>query len=150
MKKNDLLNLAMLGISAGLLMTSCERRDNKPQTPSTHSAAIHQMPADIQSFYSQLSPDAQQKFLQMDNLHRKMSVEMLNHGPQGQNSCKGLGGCQGISHSCAGLNDCKGQGGARPLSNPNQAVDVQYNNQHQQRGHTTEVLNQEEQETTNA
>jgi hypothetical protein len=149
MKKNELLNLAMLGVSVGLLVTGCERRENKPKNPTTHSAAI-QMPADMQAFYSNLSPDAQQKFLQMDNLHRKMSVEMLNHGPHGQNSCQGLGGCQGISHSCAGLNDCKGQGGARALTNPNQAVDVQYNNQYQQRGHTTELLNQEDQESTSA
>jgi hypothetical protein len=33
------------------------------------------------------------------------------HGCAGQNSCKGLGGCQSGDHGCKFKNSCKGKGG---------------------------------------
>ena len=35
------------------------------------------------------------------------------HAGNGQNDCKGQGGCKTDKHACKGQNDCKGQGGCK-------------------------------------
>lgn len=127
-KKRDLVALALLGISAGLFATGCHQQ--KGNAENQNGSAMMQMNPDMQAFYNSLSADAQKKFMNMDNQHRRMAMEMLNQNGVGQNSCKGLGGCKTASHDCGGKNSCKGQGGPA-IHDANKAVDVQYQNQMQ-------------------
>ena len=120
MKKRDLATLAMIGVSAGLLIGGCQQGRNTP--PRSNTAAAEQVSPDMQSFYSSLSADSKRKFMELDNQHRMMAIEMANQSDYGQNQCSGMGGCKADGH-----------GG--PVSrDPNKAVDAQYKNQMQQRG----------------
>jgi len=125
MKKKDLATLAMLGISAGLMVNGCQKGSH---SPGNKAAADEQMSSDMQSFYSALSPDAQKKFMQLDAQHKMMAIEMAQQSCNGKNKCAGMGGCSTSQHQCAGKNSCKGQGGT-PVKDPNKAVETQYNNQ---------------------
>ena len=139
MKKRDLASLAMIGISAGLLVAGCQTKPSHPPGGSRgNTAAAEQMSPDMQSFYNNLSPEAQQKFMQMDAQHRMMAMEMTEQNCKGQNACKGLGGCKGATHACAGKNGCKGQGEGPPVRDPNKAVDIQY--QMNQRGQMNNTM----------
>jgi hypothetical protein len=137
MKKKNLVTLALLGISAGLSVGGCQKKD--PTTAGGANTA-EQMSPDMQSFYNSLSPDAQQKFLQLDAQHKMMSIEMAQQGCNGKNKCAGMGGCATTQHACAGKNGCKGQGGA-PVRNPNKAVEIQYTNQMGARKQTSNGMN---------
>jgi hypothetical protein len=130
MKKRDLAKLAMLGISAGLIVGVFEKRGGTG-TPG-QALADEQMSSDMQAFYNSLSPEAQQKFNQLDAQHKMMAVEMAHQNCSGKNKCAGMGGCSTAQHACAGQNGCKGQGGS-PVKDANKAVDIQYQNQTNQR-----------------
>lgn len=127
-KKVDLAALAMIGLSAGMLV-GCQQKDGRP---NSNTSAAEQSTPDAQAFYDSLSDDAKAKFNALDSQHQKMAMEMLNQDGYGKNSCKGMGGCKNDKHACAGQNDCKGQGGA-PITDPNKAVEAQFNNQTKQR-----------------
>lgn len=131
MKRRDLTTLAMIGISAGLVVGGCQN-DGRDGRSNNKAAADEQMSPDMKSFYSSLSSDMQQKFMQLDAQHKMMAVEMANQSCNGKNKCSGMGGCATAEHQCAGQNGCKGQGGA-PIKDPNKAVEAQYNNQMGQR-----------------
>lgn len=129
MKKRELAKLAMLGISAAM-MVGCKAQGDasaEDQPPSDQ-----QLSSDMQSFYNSLNPEAQQKFNQLDAQHKMMAVEMAQQSCNGKNKCSGMGGCSTSQHACAGQNSCKGQGGA-PVKDPNKAVEVQFKNQTNQR-----------------
>lgn len=132
MKKNDLAMLAMIGISAGLMMGGCEKNNHPDRNKAS---AAEQMSPDMQSFYNSLTSDAQKKFMQLDAQHKMMAVEMAHQGCKGQNKCAGMGGCGNADHKCAAQNSCKGQGGA-PVKDASKAVEAQYNNQMGQRKNT--------------
>ena len=127
MKKRDVAALAVLGISAGLVVGGCGQK-NGSSSNRVEAAEHGQMSPDMQAFYASLSPDAQKKFMALDAQHKMMVMEMANQGCNGQNSCRGMGGCANAKNSCAGENACKGQGGA-PVKNADEAVDVQYRHQ---------------------
>lgn len=129
MKKRNLATLAMLGIGVGLAVGGCQQQGNKG---NNKGSADEQMSPDMESYYKSLSPDAQQKFMQLDAQHRMMAVEMAHQSCSGKNKCAGMGGCATASHKCAGKNSCKGQGGA-PIKDANKAVEAQYQNQMNQR-----------------
>lgn len=139
MKKCDLATLAMIGISAGLMVSGCQQK-NGTNPSSNKASAAEQLSPDMQAFYSSLSPEAQQQFMQLDAQHKMMAVEMANQSCNHKNSCAGMGGCASVEHQCAGQNGCKGQGGA-PVKNPNKAVEVQYKNQTSQRQSTNGGMN---------
>jgi hypothetical protein len=40
-----------------------------------------------------------------------LNAEKEKHACQGQNSCKGKGGCKSSENGCKGKNSCKGKGG---------------------------------------
>lgn len=122
MKKKDLLTISLLGISAAIALSGCNQSKRKPSTE-----ASEQMSPDVQAFYNSLSPEAQKKFNELDPQHQMMSMEMTKQKCNSRNECRGLGGRKG-GHTCAGLNACKGQGGA-PVTDPNKAVDAQFNAQ---------------------
>ena len=133
MKRHDLAMLAILGISAGLGVTSCQQQQRPEGAPKNNKAsAAEQISPDMQAFYSSLSSDAREKFIQLDAQHKMMAVEMANQSCSGKNKCSGMGGCGTAEHKCSGQNACKGQGGA-PVRDPNKAVNVQYTNQMNQR-----------------
>ncbi len=134
MKKKDLASLAVIGISAGLIVSGCEQNvsnekgdTNNKKQPQTNSAAMHSQ-SDMDQFAASLSPEAKKKFTELDSHHKMMSMEMAHQSCKGQNECKGMGGCKTTKNSCAGQNGCKGEGGP-PVKDPNKAVDVQYQNQ---------------------
>ena len=131
MKKNELAMLAMIGISAGLMVGGCQK--NGPDRNKV--SADEQMSPDMKSYYNSLSPDAQKKFMELDAQHKMMAIEMAHQSCKGQNKCAGMGGCGTADHKCSGQNSCKGQGGA-PVKDANKAVEVQYKNQMNQRQNT--------------
>lgn len=128
MKKQDLATLALLGISAGLLIGGCQQQSHKKNPQENTQGSLQQLTSTMQSFYSSLSPEAQKKFIALDNEHKMMALEMAQQSCQGKNNCAGKGGCATQKHDCAGHNSCKGQGGA-PVQDINRAVNVQYENQ---------------------
>ncbi len=132
MKKNDLAKLAMIGISAGLMVGGCQQKNGPDRNKAS---ADEQMSPDMQSYYNSLSSDAQKKFMELDAQHKMMAVEMAHQSCKGQNKCAGMGGCGTVDHKCAGQNSCKGQGG-NPVKDASKAVEVQYKNQMDQRQNT--------------
>ncbi|MCH9625608.1 MAG: hypothetical protein S4CHLAM123_07840 [Chlamydiales bacterium] len=134
MKKRDLSTLALVGISAGLMMGGCNQKetDKKGDDTGNKAHAAEQLSPDMKSFHDSLSPTAQKKFMELDAQHKMMAIEMANQSCNGRNKCASMGGCSSANNSCAGENGCKGQGGA-PVKDPNKAVDVQYKMQKDQR-----------------
>lgn len=136
MKKRELTTLAMIGISSlGLVSEGCQKNTTPPKALN----ANEQMSPDMQELYSSLTPVAQKKFNELDAQHKMMVMEMLMQNCSGKNQCAGMGGCATNEHVCAGKNSCKGKGGT-PISNANKAIDVQYNNQMEQRQKTSDQL----------
>jgi len=129
MKKRDLATLALIGISAGLVIGGCQQQK---KNGNNKTSAAEQMSPDMQTFYNSLSQEAQRKFTDLDAQHRMMAVEMANQSCNAKNACAGMGGCATKEHACAGQNSCKGQGGP-PVKDPNKAVEIQYRNQMNQR-----------------
>lgn len=134
-KKRDLTALALLGVSAGLIVGGCQQNSKNSMgkqggnSPGSNgNATAEKMSSDMKTFYASLSPDAKKKFDQLDAQHKMMAVEMADQKCNGQNKCGGMGGCATNDHACAGQNSCKGQGGA-PVKESNKAVEVQYKNQ---------------------
>lgn len=137
MKKRDLSTLALVGISAGLMVSGCNQKesDKKDNGSGNKAYAAEQLSPDMKSFHDSLSPTAQKKFMELDAQHKMMAIEMANQSCNGRNKCAGMGGCASPNNSCAGHNGCKGEGGA-PVKDPNKAVDVQYDHQKEQRKNT--------------
>ena|ERR1700722_16719835 len=138
MKKRDLMTLAMIGISSGLLITGCQKGGDKR---SNTAAEEQKTPVDAASFYNMLSPDSKKKFDQLDEKHKAAAVEMYNQKCNGQNMCAGKGGCSTSTHDCAGKNDCSGQGGA-PVKDANKAVDAQMKTQQKERQNAGSAMKQ--------
>jgi hypothetical protein len=138
MKKRDLMALAMIGISSGLMVTGCQKGTDKK---SNISAEEQKAPVDAASFYNMLSDDAKKKFDQLDEKHKAAALEMYNQSCNGKNSCAGKGGCSTAKHDCAGKNDCSGQGGA-PVKDANKAVDAQMKNQQKGRNGASSAMKQ--------
>lgn len=133
MKKRNLATLAMVGISAGLIVGGCQKKDDDRRNGNKMSAAEHQrLSPDMKAFYNSLSPEGQRKFMQLDAQHRMMAMEMVNQNCNGKNKCAGMGGCSTADHSCAGENSCKGQGGSM-VDDPDKAVGIQLESQKDQR-----------------
>ncbi len=132
MKKRDLATLALIGISAGLVVGGCNQKGKNNNHSNNNQSGMEQMSPDMKAFYSSLSPEAQKKFMELDAQHKMMAVEMANQTGVGENKCKGMGGCATANNTCAGENECKGQGGP-PVKDPSQAVDVQHEHQMDQR-----------------
>ncbi len=129
MKKKDLVKLAMVGMSAGILMTGCQSK--KGSSKQSYLSADEPVSADQQKFFSSLFSASQSKYQQLDSQHRQMAKQMTEQSCKGQNQCKSLGGCKSAQNNCAGLNGCKGQSGGNPIKDPNKAVELQYRNQMQ-------------------
>ena len=129
MKRRDLTTLAMIGVSAGLVVGGCQNNDKNGRHHNNNQADAKHMNPDMESFYASLSPSAKEKFKDLDAQHKMMALEMADQKCNGQNKCAGMGGCATADNACAGENGCKGQGGA-PVKNPNKAVEIQYKNQH--------------------
>jgi len=141
MKKRDLTKLVMIGIGAGLIVGGCDNSrgpDNGAPggpPPGNGGPGLEQMGPDMQAFFTSLSSDSQNKFMQLDAQHKMMAIEMAMQTCSGQNKCSGMGGCNTSQHECAGKNSCKGQGG-NPVKDPNKAIEAQYKNQMNQRQKT--------------
>ncbi len=115
MKKIDLASLALLGITAGLTVSSCQECPSRPSNPSSHhTAAAEQMNPEMDAFFNRLSPASKRKFMDMDEQHRAMAMELTNA------SCKG-------PHNCGG-------------TDPNESVQIQYQNQMQQRSQMNRTM----------
>lgn len=74
MKKQKMMMLALIGMLAG----GCS------------SAQGDSMSSDMQTFYEQLSPDAQQKFMQLDKQHKQMAMDVVQQGCKAAHECKGI------------------------------------------------------------
>ncbi len=128
MKKQDLATLAMIGISAGLLVGGCQQ-NQKDKKPGANGANFEKIGTNMQTFMNSLpSEEARKKFMQLDNEHKLIVIEMVTQGCNGKNSCKGKGACATAEHACAGKNGCKGKGGG-PIESADKAVNAQFENQ---------------------
>lgn len=117
MKKRNLATLAMIGISAGLVVGGCQKKgwgtkETKPEEEKSSSSTENQlgaaehMTSDMQSFYDSLSPEAKKQFNELDAHHKMMAIEKSKGS-----TCSGPQGC------------------GSPPENPNKAVETEYMNQ---------------------
>ncbi|MFN0064660.1 MAG: hypothetical protein ACKVOH_00300 [Chlamydiales bacterium] len=132
MRKRDLVSLALIGVSAGLVISGCQAAQKGTVKPQQETQPTSTMSPEMKAFYSTLSQESQKQFMGLDAQHKMMSMEMANQKCNGKNECAGMGGCATANHSCAGENSCKGEGGA-PVKSPEDAVSAQYKHQMQQR-----------------
>ena len=82
MKKRNLntLNLSALAL-LGIGMTLC--------TSGCDKAKADEMSGEMKTFYEQLTPDAQRKFRELDESHKKASMKILELGCKADSACKG-------------------------------------------------------------
>lgn len=73
MKKRDLATLAVMVISAGLLIGGCQQKNGQAA-----GSDATQMTADAQGFFNALSPENQKKFNEMDEANKKAAVDNAN------------------------------------------------------------------------
>jgi hypothetical protein len=80
MKKKNFSALAMMGISMGLVAGGCQKAQSDEMSP------------EMRNFYEQLTPDAQKKFKELDDQHKKASMGILNsqHACRSESACKGM------------------------------------------------------------
>jgi hypothetical protein len=117
MKKRDLTKLAVAGIASGLLL-GCGGGGEGSDAAGTavseagmsESELLSKLNPEKARLYESLSPEGKE-------LVRKVALTKCN----GQNDCKGLGGCKTGSNECKGMNECKGKGGC--ALSPDEAVE---------------------------
>ncbi|MCH9611497.1 MAG: hypothetical protein S4CHLAM81_09170 [Chlamydiales bacterium] len=128
MNKRELATLAVIGATA--ITTGCQKGtadhgEEKHMDDEQHNTNNqHDMSAEKKAFYETLSVGGKRKFMELDEHHQAMAMEMAHQSCNGQNECAGMGGCKSAHNACAGKNGCKGQGG-EPVKDPNKAVMVQ-------------------------
>lgn len=66
-----------MGISFGLVVGGCRK------------AEAEQMSPEMKSFYEQLTPDAQQKFLELDAQHKKTAMQIVESYCKSESQCRG-------------------------------------------------------------
>lgn len=116
------------GADAAVNQVYNEVQKNRPNGQIQTSGVSGDLSPEMQHFYQNLSLEGQRRFLTLDAQHKMMALHMMEQRGEGQNDCKGLGGCKNDLHECAGLNDCRNQGG-KPVASPDKAVQAQYGNQ---------------------
>jgi hypothetical protein len=131
MKRQDLMSLALLGLTAaglvgGNTLSAEEATNGAPKAEcACPAAACKPMTAEQQAFYGKLNDQGKQMFIKMDMEGRNMAMQTAKAAP-GKNSCAGLNGC-----AAPGKNDCMGKGSCKGtsvkgFSDPNKAVQVTY------------------------
>jgi hypothetical protein len=144
MKRQELIQLALLGMAAAALVggQSLEAQTTTPSA-TTQGATAHKPAGDTapscgcpatvskpltseqQTFYNKLNDQGKQMFMKMDTEGRSTAMQAFK-APVGGNSCAGLNAC-----SNPGKNDCMGKGtsknsSVKTFTDPNQAVKVTY------------------------
>lgn len=117
MKKSDIKKLALMGLSAGLLInaqhifaeTSSERTKNQAESdPNDQNRGYHllsedelelELNAEGIALYKSLSPEG-----------KELARYVASQRCQFTNKCAGLNACQTEKNDCAGKGACKGQG----------------------------------------
>jgi hypothetical protein len=70
MKKRDFASVALILLSAGLLIGACQQKTNGQ--PGTQAVP------EQQAFYNALSPDNQKKFNELDDASKRAAVDAAN------------------------------------------------------------------------
>lgn len=140
MKKRDftLKGLALTGLVAGLLVApahAAEEAKNKPAAadkPKKATTEDKQKKTDSDDDFMkafdkydgnigyhlftdeemkrELNPDGLRMYESLSPEGKELARKVASQSCNGQNDCKGLGGCQTDEHKCAGKNKCKGKG----------------------------------------
>lgn len=76
MKKRDLVGMAMMGMALAFL-------------PGCNKATGDEKDSEMKTFYEQLTPDAQAKFNQLDDKHKKAALKINEQACKGEAQCKG-------------------------------------------------------------
>lgn len=136
MKKNDLRQLALLGLAGGALLLTPSKTEAALSTPAekqeVKAANIDFSAADRD--YHKMSEkeltdvlDAQGKKLydELSAEGKKLAIEVASTKCSSYNTCKGLNACATEKNTCAGKGACKGQSKCA-FMDKNMAVKVVY------------------------
>ncbi len=127
MKKRNLKSLALTGLAAGLLVSAQGITADKTKQPTTQQKqasggddfdkAFAKYDGNItyhlmteEELLRELTPEGQKMYKSLSPEGKELARKVASTACNGQNECKGLGGCETEEHSCAGKNKCKGKG----------------------------------------
>jgi hypothetical protein len=135
MKKGKFAQLALMGLSSGVLLTSqlnagiapfyllaaVSDADADSEDPEDGNMNYHLMTED--ELLSQLSPNGIKMYKSLSPDGKGLALYVASAQCNGTNKCSGLNACQTEDHGCAGQGDCKGTGKCS-FSDKNLAVKV--------------------------
>lgn len=111
MKKKQIKNLALLGLSTGFLISShIHAGATTEKSGIDYSAAdkdYHLMTED--ELLSELNEEGKSAYNSLDAKGKEFAREVASNKCAGLNSCKGQNACKTEANDCAGKAGCKGQ-----------------------------------------
>lgn len=145
MKKQELIKLAFMGISSGVLISAQAQAETAEtaETPATEANGcggksgcggenneysnnqgnygFHILSED--ELVLELNEKGEALYMSLSDEGKDLARKVASQRCNGTNLCKGLNACQTENHSCAGQGSCKGQGKCG-FSDKNLAVKV--------------------------
>jgi hypothetical protein len=140
MNKKELTRLAMIGATAGIILSQAAFAETAgiPAKATLLSAGCakcaaatadkekNDQPKKIQNgeeLVNKLNANGKEIYEKLDQQHRDLALKLANQDCNGKNECKGMGGCNSAEKS--GKNECKGMSKCNAfIKDPNFAVKV--------------------------
>lgn len=131
MKRRDFVQLALAGLSSGILVTSQLSAANAQSATSTKSSSADAKSSNSQAtedskdandgnmnyhvmsedeLLMQLSPEGIAMYKGLNSKGKQLALLVASAMCDHTNECKGLNACQTDDHTCAGKGSCKGTG----------------------------------------
>lgn len=113
MNKKELKKIALLGLSAGLLVTNVQAASAEKDLSPTSSKEDIQQGYHLMSeaeLKEKLNPEGIKLYDSLDAEGKALARSVASQRCQGMNQCKGLNACKTDKNACQGKGECKGQG----------------------------------------
>ncbi len=116
-KKRDIKKLAIVGLSAGLILAthlsaddknSSQSNDSNQTDPNNGNLGYHVMTED--ELLLELSPEGLADYKSLTPEGKALALKVASMRCSGTNDCSGLNACETAKHTCAGQGSCKGTG----------------------------------------
>jgi hypothetical protein len=111
MKKQDLKKLALIGISAGIVLSkgplSAAVSDDTLKKNNESNMNYHLMTED--ELLLELTPEGEKLYHSLDAEGKKLALAVASQYCNGTNICRGLNACKTDDNECAGKGACKGK-----------------------------------------
>lgn len=120
MKRQDFIQLALVGLSSGMLVTSQLSAATKSATTKDTYAKSNDKDSDANDgnmnyhvmsedeLLLQLNPEGVAIYKGLDNKGKQLALLVASAMCDHTNQCAGLNACQTDEHACAGKGTCKG------------------------------------------